>query len=261
MSSETIIQENLNYWSKRASGYSHINREELEDYDHKTSWSQVLDDHIRAAFPKANKQDLSILEIGCGPGFLSILLTELGYRVTAVDLTPNMLKEAKRNAGNLSQQIHFLEMNAEELTFKDETFDVIVSRNLTWDLPNPETAYRQWKRVLKENGLLLNFDANWYRYLFDKSAKEAYEQDRQETALGGYEDKNVGENFDKMEEIAKQIPLSSILRPQWDMGILQKLGFDVTADPSIWKKVWTKEEQINFSSTPMFLIGAIKKRN
>ncbi|HEY9574205.1 MAG TPA: class I SAM-dependent methyltransferase [Lachnospiraceae bacterium] len=260
MSSETIIKENLNYWSKRASGYSHINREELENYDHKTSWSQVLDDHIKTAFPAKNKDDISVLEIGCGPGFLSILLTELGYRVTAVDLTPNMLAEAKKNAGRIADQICFIQMNAEELTFRDETFDVIVSRNLTWDLPNPTSAYKEWKRVLKNKGLLLNFDANWYRYLFDDNAKKAYEKDRQETALGGYKDKNIGENFDKMEEIARKIPLSSLLRPKWDIDTLTDLSFDVTADPSIWKKVWTKEEQINFSSTPMFLIRAVKKR-
>ena len=48
-------------------------------------------------------------------------------------------------------------MNAEELTFAPESFDVIVSRNLTWNLHDPKKAYQSWERVLKSGGLLLNF--------------------------------------------------------------------------------------------------------
>ena len=36
---------------------------------------------------------------------------------------------------------------------------MIVSRNLTWNLPHPEMAYKEWLRVLKKGGRLLNFDA------------------------------------------------------------------------------------------------------
>ena len=52
-------------------------------------------------------------------------------------------------------------MDAEKPIFADETFDVVISRNLTWTLPNAEHAYSEWMRVLKTGGILLNFDANY----------------------------------------------------------------------------------------------------
>lgn len=58
-------------------------------------------------------------------------------------------------------------MDAQNLTFHDNMFDVIVSRNLTWNLDSPAKAYREWYRVLKPGSILLNFDANWYAYLYD----------------------------------------------------------------------------------------------
>ena len=68
---------------------------------------------------------------------------------------------------------------------RKNAFDVIVTRNLTWDLPHPESAYREWHRVLRSGGILLNFDANWYRYQFDSFAREAYDEDRvNATAIG-----------------------------------------------------------------------------
>ena len=147
-------------------------------------------------------------------------------------------------------------MNAEELDFSDDSFDVIVSRNLTWNLPHPEKAYAEWSRVLRPGGLLLNFDANWYSYLFDGEALSAYETDRINSAAEGIHDANIGENFDIMEGIARRIPLSRISRPGWDIDLLGRLGMRAEADESFWEKVWSREEKINFSSTPMFIIRA-----
>lgn len=178
--------------------------------------------------------------------------------MTAVDLTPNMLIQAKKNAGERAGEIEFLEMNAEALAFADNSFDVIVTRNLTWDLPHPEDAYREWHRVLKLGGLLLNFDANWYRYLFDESALAGYEEDRQNVAARGIRDEDIGENFDVMENIARRVPLSRLARPAWDKRVLSDIGFDVETDENIWERVWTEEEKVNFGSTPMFLIRAVK---
>ena len=52
-------------------------------------------------------------------------------------------------------------MDAEAPDFPDEEFDVIVSRNLTWTLPDAEHAYQEWFRVLKPGGVMINLDANY----------------------------------------------------------------------------------------------------
>ena len=255
MSRSTIESENKTYWTGRASGYSEVNQWELAT-EQRQKWSACLREEITRQFPDKSPQELRVLEVGTGPGFFAILLCELGYDVTAIDLTPAMLAEAKKNAGTLAGEIRFMEMNAEALDFADATFDVVISRNLTWNLPHPDRACAEWARVLKAGGLLLNFDANWYAYLFDGEAKAAYEQDRLSSAEQGVDDQNVGENFDVMEDIARQMPLSNIRRPVWDLQQLRALGLDAEADETVWQRVWSEEEKINFSSTPLFMIRA-----
>ena len=196
--------------------------------------------------------------MGTGPGFFAIILAELGYQVTAVDYTEAMLNQARKNAGPLASIIDFRRMDAEQLTFPDGAFDVIVSRNLTWNLPSPAKAYSQWTRVLKENGLLLNFDANWYRYLFNAQANALHLEDRKNVRENNAADDTAGTDVDAMEAIARQAPLSARRRPAWDIHVLHGLGMSVFADPEIWKQVWTENERINNASTPMFLVHAVK---
>ncbi len=258
MSRQTILSENKSYWTGRAAGYSSVNQLELATA-RRQMWSACLHTEISRHFPDRAPESLRVLEAGTGPGFFAILLCEMGYDVTAIDLTPAMLEEAKKNAGGLAGKICWMEMNAETLSFADESIDVVVSRNLTWNLPHPDEAYAEWARVLKPGGLLLNFDANWYTYLFDDEARAAYDRDRANSAEQGVCDQNVGENFDVMEDIARRVPLSNIRRPEWDLTLLQGLGLSADADEKIWQRVWSKEEKLNFSSTPLFIVRGTKR--
>ena len=257
MSRQTILSENKSYWTGRAASYSEVNQLELATQQRR-KWSDCLHAEIVRQFPGRAPESLRVLEAGTGPGFFAILLRELGYDVTAIDLTPAMLEEAKKNAGELAGRICWMEMNAEALDFADATFDVVVSRNLTWNLPHPDKAYAEWARVLKPGGLLLNFDANWYAYLFDDEAQAAYDRDRANSAEQGVWDQNLGENFDVMEDIARRVPLSNIRRPDWDLVQLRGLGLQAEADEQTWQRVWSEEERLNFSSTPLFLVRAVK---
>ena len=257
MSRQTILSENKSYWTGRAASYSEVNQLELATQQ-RQKWSECLHAEIARQFPDRAPESLRVLEVGTGPGFFAILLRELGYDVTAIDLTPAMLTEAKKNAGELAGRICWMEMNAEALDFADASFDVVVSRNLTWNLPHPDKAYAEWARVLKPGGLLLNFDANWYAYLFDDEAQAAYDRDRVNSAERGVWDQNVGENFDVMEDIARRVPLSNIRRPDWDLALLHGLGLQAEADEQTWQRVWSDEEKLNFSSTPLFLVRAKK---
>ena len=70
-----------------------------------------------------------------------------------------MMAEAKKNAGPLAEAIHYVEGDAEDVPLPMGSYDLIVTRNLTWTLPHPKKAYASWQRVLKKGGVLLNFDA------------------------------------------------------------------------------------------------------
>ena len=176
-----------------------------------------------------------------------------------MDYTATMLEAAKHNAGVLADRIFFYQMNAEELTFSDSSFDVLVTRNLTWNLHHPEKAYAQWTRVLKPGGLLLNYDANWYSYLHDEDARKGHLLDRENIARSDVGDETAGTDVVAMEAIALQAPLSAKRRPSWDLDVLRRLGMKAAADTEVWKQVWTREERINNASTPMFLVEARKR--
>ena len=220
---EKINQQNHAYWTDRASGYSEVNQEELAGIQKKT-WSDLLDREIREHFKigETQRSRIRILDIGAGPGFLSVILCEQGYQVTAADFAETMLEEAKQNAGTLAEKICFRREDAMNLSFPKATFDVVLSRNLTWNLPDPQRAYEEWLRVLKHNGLLLIFDANWYAYLKDEDKRKAYENDRQIVKEQGYEDYNIGEGFDTMAQMAKDLPLTGVIRPPADAAILRE---------------------------------------
>ena len=254
---DAILRENRAYWTGRAPGYSEVNWEELTSAQ-RAAWRGVLTERIAACFPERAPGEIRVLEVGTGPGFFAILLAEAGYRVTAIDLTPSMLAQARRNAGALGERIEFIEMNAEALAFPSGRFDVVVSRNVTWNLPDPERAYGEWARVLKPGGLLMNFDANWYRYLFDGVAEAAYRRDRENSRREGLADLNVGDNFDRMEEIARRLPLSRAERPGWDVETLEGLGLRAETDVDVWQRVWSRREKVNLASTPLFMVCAIR---
>ncbi|MCR5674094.1 MAG: methyltransferase domain-containing protein [Lachnospiraceae bacterium] len=253
MGDERIREQIVGYWTKRAESYGALNREELKKDRHREAWLAAME----PLFPPIPAQELRILDIGTGPGFFAVLLAQAGYRPDAVDCTEEMLKQARANAGDLSERITFHRMNADHLDFADDTFDVIVCRNLTWNLPDPCICYAEWKRVLKPGGRAIIFDANWYHYLYDEQTLAAYERDRENVAKQAIRDFNIGENFDVMERIAKELPMSKKPRPAWDRERLLELGYaavDVCED--IWKDVWTEEEKINYAATPMFRITA-----
>ena len=268
---DNLLEEIESYWSTRTEGYSEVNEKELKGMQ-KKAWLEVLEGGFcgKVSMEKEcneenpdKKESLKILDIGTGPGFFSMILAEAGYHVTAVDYTPGMLEKAAENAakfiGKKKENIEFIRMDAQALEFEDESFDVIVSRNLTWNLPHPEMAYKEWLRVLKKGGRLLNFDANWYGYLYDDKKREAYENDRRNVERGSLDDHYLCTDIDRMEKIALQVPLSETRRPGWDVKVLKELGASqIQVNEDIWQQVWSEEEKLNYGSTPMFMIEVKK---
>lgn len=242
------------YWTRRASSYTEVVRKNLAD-----GWDCKWADELIRNFPKAEGRTLKVLDIGTGPGFYAIILASRGYDVTAVDLSEGMIEQAKHNAGSLAEKIRFFKMDAQELSFPDNEFDVIVTRNLTWNLPDPVKAYGEWRRVLRDGGVMLNIDSNWYAYLFDDEKKCEKLADRENVLNAGFEDHDSYDESWLMENISRTLPMGKLPRPQWDAVTLLNLGFkNVSADTTVSRRLWSREEMLNYASTPCFLIRAVK---
>ena len=104
-----------------------------------------------------------LLEVGCGPGRLSILLARrYGFDVTGLDLDPAMIERARANAersGNgEGRRPSFLVADVSSLAFPDASFDVIVSTLSMHHWTDPTAGLNEIGRVLKPNGRALVWD-------------------------------------------------------------------------------------------------------
>lgn len=232
------------YWTKRADSFFTLRQEEIESYKSKV-WLEEIEKHI------SKNRDTKILDIGCGTGFFEIILGREGYRITGVDLTAEMILRSNEliKAYDLKDdRVVALVMDAENLNFEDESFDVILSRNLTWTLPHPIEAYREWFRVLRPGGLLLNFDAEY--------AKNAH------VNLYSHENlahKGVPEELkDECHDIYHMLTISTLERPAWDLEVLGQLGFkDVNADTGFGDRIYMEKDRF-YMPDRMFSIVAVK---
>ena len=197
------------YWNTRSEGYRQQvekEREEHKDEFYKEYFRQI---------PEGSK----VLDIGCGPGFFSLLLASLGLKVTAADYSEGMLEKSKDLLNrNGYHNVEFCRADAQHLPFADASFDAVVSRNLVWNLEDPGAAYKEWLRVLKPGGKLFVFDGNHYCYLFNEdyaSIQPKVNESSNHVLLG------VKTNV--IDDIARELPLSRQVRPQWDEDILSRL--------------------------------------
>ncbi len=202
------------YWNARAESYSNGVKQELETGEFK-KWIDRLNAHVDMS------GCLKVLDIGTGPGFFPVILGRLGHDVTAIDYSEDMINQAKENVEKYKSKATFIKMDAQDLKFEDNTFDLIVTRDCMWDLPNPDKAYREWMRVLKPKGTLFIRDANNYLYLYNEDYAKKREEDHKVTPRRRYID---GVDGNIIQAIAEDLPLSRVERPQWDICKLIDLG-------------------------------------
>lgn len=96
-----------------------------------------------------------VLDVGTGTGVVAITARRLGAAVTGLDLTPELLAQAKIGAalaGN--EDITWHEGDAEALPFDDAMFDVVLSQFGHMFAPRPEVAVAEMLRVLKPGGTI-----------------------------------------------------------------------------------------------------------
>ena len=99
-----------------------------------------------------------VIEIGVGTG-ISLSLYPLGCHVVGIDFTRKMLDKAqeKKNLHRLDH-VELIEMNAENMTFEDNSFDHSLAAFVITVAPNPEKVVSEMKRVTKKGGSILIFN-------------------------------------------------------------------------------------------------------
>lgn len=86
---------------------------------------------------------IRVLDVGTVSGFFACILSEEGLEAAAIDQSEGMLEKTRENARKLGVSPSFLRMNVNQPDFPDGTFDLIVSRNVTWTLQYPEQVCKK----------------------------------------------------------------------------------------------------------------------
>ena len=215
------IQERINaYWSRRADEFGDARYTDMQSKK-REDWTKLIGQHLPQGKP------VRALDLGTGAGFFSFILRDLGCRVTGIDYSEEMLKNARLNAERLGYtDISFLQMDAQDLRFEDGSFDFIFTRNVTWTLPDPAKAYQEMLRVLVPGGRVMNADANYsagFKVMDEKGWTErsaGHANTRYAHPAGSLE------MLRERNEIAASLYIADESRPLWDLRLLMAHGVE-----------------------------------
>ena len=153
---KTLIKR---YWNWRSKSYGY---DEAKSIKIANKWEAILKELV------SDTPGRHALDIGTGTGQFAFYLARSGFHVTGVDFSEDMISYASQYAFENELNIDFQTGDAEKLEFEDNTFDVVVSRNLLWTLPQPDNALKEWRRVMKPGGTLVVSDGFWMNYTWKR---------------------------------------------------------------------------------------------
>ncbi len=100
------------------------------------------------------KEGDEVLDVACGSGNATIPAAKTGAEVTGLDLTPELLEAGRANAADAGVEIDWVEGDAEQLPFDDESFDAVISVFGCMFAPDHQTTANELARVLRPGGRL-----------------------------------------------------------------------------------------------------------
>jgi ubiquinone/menaquinone biosynthesis C-methylase UbiE len=135
-----------------------------EEYDAKwgIDFGDVGQEQVRLKLVKAlggvdGRAFGDALEIGSGTGYFSLNLVQLGVieRLTATDISPGMLNRLENTAKALGiEGVSTVATEAETLPFADESFDLVFGHAVLHHIPDLDTAFAEFRRVLRPGGVI-----------------------------------------------------------------------------------------------------------
>jgi 2-polyprenyl-6-hydroxyphenyl methylase/3-demethylubiquinone-9 3-methyltransferase len=107
-------------------------------------------------FPETeDKANVSVLDVGCGGGYLSEAVAELGYNVSGIDPSESSIFNAKIHANKSELEIDYRVCSAFEICYLDNTFDVVIASDVLEHVGDVAKALAEIHRVLKPGGKLV----------------------------------------------------------------------------------------------------------
>ncbi len=99
-----------------------------------------------------------VLELGSGSAFIWTTCPEripAGWDITLSDLSLGMLATAQENLASVQHEFTYREIDAQDIPFEDETFDIVIANHMLYHVPDRPKALAEIRRVLKDDGVLI----------------------------------------------------------------------------------------------------------
>ncbi len=136
-----------------------IERERLAALGGRILWgTDIRHFYRRLGVISAMADGSAVLDVPCGGGVaFRAIRGHQRLRYIAADVSPGMLFRARRQASRRGlEQIEFVEADVEQLPFRDESFDLVVSLNSLHCFPDPQAALSEIARCLRQGGRLVS---------------------------------------------------------------------------------------------------------
>lgn len=118
--------------------------------------TELRKDFLQFAGPKSDDR---ILDVGCGPGWLAILLAQKARGVIGCDRSERIIKLAKQNAQTAGViNVTFQTADATALPFVDASFDLVIATTVMYLLIQPEKGFSELVRVTRPGGQIATLD-------------------------------------------------------------------------------------------------------
>ncbi|HEV8136774.1 MAG TPA: methyltransferase domain-containing protein [Pyrinomonadaceae bacterium] len=118
-------------------------------HKYEAAWSGLTQGFIPKLIKSAGiASGQNVLDVACGPGYVSEAVAQLGARPVGIDFSPEMIRLAKEHNPNL----HFAIGDAQALEFEPDSFDAVVMNFGLLHLSHPEAAFVESFRVLRSGG-------------------------------------------------------------------------------------------------------------
>lgn len=194
------------------------------------------------------KQNIKILELGGGDGFVAKKINESGYEIISIDQTPKHPQYFSVSVGNASK-----------IEFESEKFDIVFSSHVVAHIDEKKLFFTECKRVLKKNGLIIHFVpsttwsvvTNFWHYILLPKFFVKWKKSNKEILNSN----NLNDDVNKQEKIKKRI---------FNMLFLHPLGTKPSFIHEIyffskyqWKKLFQDEgfNIIKIENGPYFYSG------